>query len=166
MILQRPTAEDVKEIFRYASDPAVTRFVIWPRHSSIDDTNGFLQFSDAEWQRWAAGPFLIRHRTDGRVLGSTGLGFESNDSASTGYVLATREWGHGFATEALLAMVDLARSLGVRKLYAKVHIDHLASMKVLTKGGFIRYDKSAEFVPFPNLPPGMPSEAFTFERAL
>src|SRR5262245_59752104 len=77
LILVRPKPEDASEMFeRYASDPDVTRFLGWPRHTSVADTQGFLQFSASEWDRWPAGPYLIRRRSDGALLGSTGLGFE------------------------------------------------------------------------------------------
>jgi len=38
--------------------------------------------------------------------------------AMTGYVLARDAGGRGYATEALGAMVETARTLGVRRLYA------------------------------------------------
>jgi RimJ/RimL family protein N-acetyltransferase len=51
---------DAELIFRrYASDPEVTKFLGWPRHTSIEQTQAFLEFSDAEWEKWPAGPYLI-----------------------------------------------------------------------------------------------------------
>src|SRR5690348_12855516 len=95
LLLVRPTASDVEAIFqRYASDPDVTRYVAWPRHTSINDTEFFLKFSDHEWSRSSAGPYLARSRTDNSVLGCTGLAFESDTVASSGYVFAKDAWGH------------------------------------------------------------------------
>src|SRR6266702_3292157 len=88
-----------------ASDPEVTRLVGWPIHRSVGQTQAFLEFSNREWQQWPAGPYLIESRADGRLLGSTGLGFETPVVANTGYVLAQDAWGYGYATEALEAMV-------------------------------------------------------------
>ena len=71
-------ASDATAIFaRYASDAEVTRWVGWPRHTAIADTEGFLGFSEAEWARWPAGPYLIERRADGVLVGSTGFGFET-----------------------------------------------------------------------------------------
>lgn len=62
--LSRPTARDAEAVFdRYANDPDVTRFVGWPLHQSVDDTRAFLDFSASEWERWPAGPYLIRSRS-------------------------------------------------------------------------------------------------------
>jgi hypothetical protein len=52
-------------------------------------------------------------RTDRRLLGSTGLGFETPTRASTGYVLARDAWGQGYATEALGAIIESASNLGI-----------------------------------------------------
>ncbi|HXE81389.1 MAG TPA: GNAT family N-acetyltransferase [Vicinamibacterales bacterium] len=162
--LVRPTPADAEPIFSlYASDPEVTRFLSWPRHQSIDDTHRFLAFSEDEWSRWPAGPYLIRSRDDGRLMGGTGFSFESAETASTGYVLARSEWGRGYATEALRAIVDLAPGLGVVRLYAFCHHAHHASAHVLEKCGFVRQD-STRRMEFPNHTPGTLQPALCFER--
>lgn len=167
LILSPPEDADAAEIFaRYAGDPDVTRFLSWARHRSVADTRTFLAWSAAEWKRWPAGPYLVRARDDGRLLGSTGLAFEARDRAATGYVLARDAWGYGFATEALRAMVDVARQTGVARLYALCHPEHRPSAHVLEKCGFTR-DK-AWFRPaeFPNLAPGVLQTAWRYALAL
>src|SRR5205809_292837 len=70
LVLRRPRADDAAAIFaRYASDPAVTRWVGWPRHTAVDQTQGFLAFAASEWARWPAGPYLIERRGDGLLVG-------------------------------------------------------------------------------------------------
>lgn len=167
LLLRRPNADDLEAVFaRYASDPDVTRFVNWPRHLSVDETRAFLRFSDAEWERWPAGPYLIVGRHDGRLLGGTGLAFETARQATTGYVLAKDAWGRGLATEALRAMIDLARRLGVERLVALCHPDHRASGHVLEKGGFTLEAARRRCPEFPNLQPGVPVDALSYAMAL
>ena len=167
LILRQPQMTDAAAIFeRYASDPEVTRFVGWPRHRSIRDTEAFLQFSAQHWEQWPAGPFLILARSDNRLLGSTGLGFDRSDEAMTGYVLAKDAWGHGFATEALQAMVNLSTRLGLARIHAFCHPDHRASWRVLEKCGFSRDLRSARQVEFPNLAAGVLQDAVRYERIL
>lgn len=150
--LRRPVMADAESIFqRYASDPEVTRYLGWPTHRSIADTHAFLGFSEAEWMRWPASAYLIEARDTRRLLGSTGLTFESATAAETGYVLARDAWGQGFATEALRAIVQLAPSLGVGYLYAQCHPDHHPSRRVLEKAGFTRDRTLYEHPGFPNL---------------
>ena len=167
LVLQCPQLADAEAVFaRYASDPVVTRFVGWARHASLGDTEAFLAFSKAEWGRWPAGPYLIRSRADGALLGSTGLAFETAHRASTGYVLSRDAWGKGYATEALQAMVGVARSVGIRRLYAICHTEHRASWRVLEKCGFLREGILHQYIEFPNLRPGELSDVFCYALLL
>jgi [ribosomal protein S5]-alanine N-acetyltransferase len=154
MVLRRPIAADARSIFeRYAGDPEVTRYLAWPRHLTLDDTRLFLTFSDAEWRRTGSGPYLAVSALDGSLLGSTGLAVESDDRVSTGYAFARDEWGKGYATEALVAMVEVASMIGLRQLYAICHVDHRASWHVMEKCGFKRDGILTRHMVFPNLGP-------------
>lgn len=165
LLLRRPRRDDARAIFeRYASDPEVTRYLGWPRHHSVGETQSFLQISDNEWQRWPAGPYLILGREDGALLGGTGFTFETPRRASTGYVLTQDAWGRGLATEALGAMVDLAPSLGLARLYALCHPDHRASYRVMEKCGFTREATLRRHTEFPNLNPGVPADVLCYAR--
>lgn len=167
LILRQPGIHDAAAIFeRYASVPEVTRFLGWPRHRTLDETKAFLQFSDEEWTRWPAGPYLILSRADGRLLGGTGLGFETSQEAVTGYVLAEDAWGRGYATEALAAMIDVARRTGVIRLSALCHPEHRASRRVLEKNGFVRDDPPTRVTEFPNLSPGLQQDALCYVLSL
>lgn len=155
LLLRRPLHEDAEEIFsRYASDPVATRFLSWRRHPSVEQTRAFLDFCDSEWARWPAGPYLAESLEDGRLLGSTGFLFETAYRASTGYVFARDAWGKGYATEALRAMANVAREIGVRRLYALCHVDHPASARVLEKCGFALEGTLRRHSEFPNLGSG------------
>jgi len=167
LILRRPRAEDAEAIFaRYASDSEVTRFLGWPRHGSVQATREFLEFSDAEWSRWPAGPFLVWSRDDGDLLGSTGLGFETPYRAATGYVLAKDAWGKGYATEALGAVVGVAGRVGVVRLYALCHLENRASFRVLEKCAFAREGILRRHSVFPNLGADEPSDVLCYSRVL
>jgi len=167
LILRRPRPDDAEAIFtRYANDEDVTRYLAWPRHRTIDETRAFLQFSDAEWARHPCGPYLIESRDRGRLLGSSGLAFDSAETASTGYVFAKDAWGQGYATETLRAVVGIARGLGVTRLYALCHVDHAPSRRVLEKCGFARVTMLRGAADFPNLDPGVSRDVLRYDLAL
>jgi ribosomal-protein-alanine N-acetyltransferase len=167
LLLRRPSLGDAESIFsRYASDPEVTRYLSWPTHRSIEDTRRFLELSESEWQKWHAGPYLIESRDDGRLVGSTGFGFETPLRAATGYVLARDAWGRGYATEALLAILALAPDVGIRRLHALCHPEHFASQRVLEKCGFDREGLLQCHSEFPNLRPGEPCDVLCYVRGL
>ena len=154
LVLRKPSMADAEAIFaRYAADAKVTKYVAWPRHQSVEETRAFLCFTESEWNRWPAGPYLIESRLDQQLLGGTGFAFESRSVAMTGYVLARDSWGRGYATEALMAIVNVARELKVRQLYALCHPDNTASVRVLEKCDFLLEQRLEQFLEFPNLTP-------------
>jgi ribosomal-protein-alanine N-acetyltransferase len=167
LLLCRPCSGDAVEIFRrYASDPDVTRFLSWPRHQSVAETEAFLEFSDRSWEEWPAGPYLIRARDSGQLLGGTGFAFTAPDEAVTGYVLAKDAWGKRYATEALQAIIRAAPSIGVKRLTAQCHPQHERSWRILEKCGFVRDAAGPVPTNFPNLDQGMPHEALCYELLL
>ena len=167
LLLRKPVPGDAEAIFRrYAADPVVTRYLSWPTHRSVADTQAFLTWSDEEWDRWPAGPYLVFAREGelGALLGGTGLSFKSPSRAITGYVFARDAWEKGFATESLQAMVDLAQQIGLERLEAICHVEHKASEHVLEKCGFQREDARRQHFAFPNLAPQKRSEVITFAQ--
>ena len=163
LVLRRPAPGDAEAIFTaYASDPVVTRYLSWPTHRTLADTLAFLAWSDSEWDKWLAGPYLVFSGDDNRLLGSTGLSFKSPECADTGYVFARREWRRGYASESLRAMVALAGPLGVRRLQAICHVDHRPSAHVLEKCGFQLEGVRHCHTEFPNLAPGRKSDVFSY----
>lgn len=159
LLLRAPRDSDAEVIFRrYASDPEVLRYVSWPRHTVVEHTRQFLQFSHAQWQRWPVGPLLIEDRLSGELIGSTGLSFETPYRAATGYVLARDKWRMGFASEALTAVVELARQHRVVRLYALCHAEHDLSRRVLDRNGFTLEGILRKHSVFPNLATAEPQD--------
>jgi ribosomal-protein-alanine N-acetyltransferase len=153
LVLRRPVAADAGAIYtRYSSDTEVTKYVGWPRHQSIEQSKAFLAFSEAEWNRWPVGPYLIERQGDRELLGGTGLAFETPTAAATGYVLARDAWGHGYATEALT------------RLYALCHPNHEASIHVLEKCGFVLEARLEGFADFPNLGSGQCEDCLRYAQ--
>jgi len=151
LALRRPRSTDAAAILQsYAGEPEVTRLLAWPRHRSIEDTMSFLTWSDQAWGSSPAGPYLILDREE-RVLGTTGLDVETPWRAATGYVLRRDAWGRGLATEAAVAMIQLADELGVIRVHALCHPDNTASAHVLVKAGFLREGVLRRHSWFPNI---------------
>ena len=166
LVLRPPMPEDAPIVFeRYASDSEVTRYLGWPRHKSVEDTQAFVDFSQSEWARTSVGPLLVFARDSGRLLGSSGLLLETPYRAQTGYVFARDSWGHGYATEALGAMVSLAAGRRITRLYALCHTEHQTSWRVLEKCGFTREGILQAHTKFPNLSP-TPLDVFSYARTL
>lgn len=70
-----------------------------------------------------------------RLIGCVGL-IEHRGEAELGYWIARQQWNRGFATEAVRAVLSLARTLGHGRVVANQFLDNGASARVLAKVGF------------------------------
>ena len=83
----------------------------------------------------ASRTFLMIRREDEAPLGGVGFG-GSGKVHELGYALGRPYWGQGYATEGVLAMLEHARTLGLRGLEAFTFVENPASARVLVKAGF------------------------------
>jgi RimJ/RimL family protein N-acetyltransferase len=99
---------------------------------------------DAYDEAAVLGPLQIRRAATGEAIG--GIGFlsapDADGAAEVGYGLAESARGQGLATEALAAVLALARSCGVRVVVAMTAPDNAPSHRVLQRTGFVRAGES------------------------
>lgn len=154
LTLRPPSHGDAPAIFgTWAGDPEVTRYMGWPRHTSLEVTENVIAMQLDEWAKQGTGTFLIE--LDGALIGSTGCHVDGDGLLGTGYILGRAWWGHGYATEACRAMVDHGRTLGARRIESYCYADHLASARVLDKAGFQLVRIARDELVFPNLSPAL-----------
>jgi RimJ/RimL family protein N-acetyltransferase len=93
-----------------------------------------------EWIEARLGPggyvFAIVRRSDGEFLGIAGFGGPT-DMPEVGYWIGSFYRGQNYATEALRALVEYARFIGVPRLHADTFPNNPASERVLAKAGFM-----------------------------
>lgn len=155
LVLRRPRLDDATYVFQHwANDPDVATYMSWPRHESMATTEQVVDAWVEEWKGVSGGAFLITDRATGSVIGSTGFDLINPKLATTGYVLTKNEWGKGYATESLKAIVSLAHDLGVQRLFAYCHYEHEHSARVMEKCDFEFEGRLKNYMEFPNLSPG------------
>jgi RimJ/RimL family protein N-acetyltransferase len=135
LLLKPGFPEDAPALAAAMSDRSIARnlaVVPWPY--TIRDAEAFL----ASPRDPVLPSLLIFERTDGapELVGSCGLGRRPSGSVELGYWIARCSWGRGFATEACMALIDIARALGLKQLEGSHFIDNPASGRVLDKLGF------------------------------
>ena len=163
LILRRPVEGDAQRVFAcFSNDAAVTRYLGWSRHQTVAQARGFLDLSDISWAKWRGGPYVIESRATKEMLGTSGFAFEVPHEAIVGYALAKKAWGQGHATEALTALVNTGREMGLSRLYAHCHPDHGASSHVLEKCGFVLLGRLPQHSVFPNLNNAVPNDVLLY----
>lgn len=132
LLLRPPWPEDWSHVLGGIADEGVVRNLArapWPY--SPDDARNFVSLPiAAEYPR-----FLITRADNGAVIGCIGIDlFEGH--TEIGYWIARQHWGQGYATEAGRAVLEIAGTLGHRRLSAGHFLDNPASGRVLAKLGF------------------------------
>ncbi len=76
-----------------------------------------------------------------------GIGFKGRPEGGVveiGYGLVPSARGHGYAAEALRALLEVAADLGVTTVRADTDLDNVASQRTLEHAGFRQTDADAE----------------------
>ncbi len=151
LLLRPPGIEDAEDIFgAYASDPEVTRYLIWPPYSEVEDLRAYLEGSLANREGGDLFAWQILSR-EGEMLGSVALRLEVH-RASVGYVLARAHWGKGIMVEALRPIVGWALAQPeIHRVWAVCDVDNPASGRVLEKLGFEREGPLLRWIVHPNV---------------
>jgi RimJ/RimL family protein N-acetyltransferase len=135
LLLRPGFPEDAPALAAAIADQAIARNlanVPWPY--SMRDAEAFL----ASPRDPILPSLLIFERTTGapQLIGACGLGRRPSGAVEMGYWIARPFWARGFATEACLALVEIARTLGLTSLEGAHFLDNAASGRVLEKLGF------------------------------
>jgi RimJ/RimL family protein N-acetyltransferase len=143
LALRKPRLEDADDLLAYVRDPEVMRWIggeTGDRAVTVATIERWL----ARWDEDGIGHFVIER--DGRVLGRVGFLVwdstawtvssyaEAGPHAETelGWTLAQEHWGHGYATEAALAV----RAWADRpRLISLIHPENARSIRVAEKLG-------------------------------
>ncbi|MFZ9987101.1 MAG: GNAT family N-acetyltransferase [Candidatus Nanopelagicales bacterium] len=88
-----------------------------------------------DWPAGDWGPLQVRRIRDGRVIGGVGCKGEpdADGRVEIGYGLVPSARGRGYATEAVLGLLEWLRDAGVRQVVAECEEGNLASMAVLRR---------------------------------
>jgi RimJ/RimL family protein N-acetyltransferase len=137
MTLRKPQATDAQTIFEgYAQDPEVTRYVAWPPHRSVNETELFVGSAIEAWESGRGHrPWVLERPADEALLGMIGVSV-ARHRVGVGYVLARPYWNMGYATEALEAVTRAAMADPTMfRVWALCDVDNLASARVMEKAG-------------------------------
>lgn len=141
-LLLRPVCrKDAEDIFSYASDPEVARYVLWEPHRSLSETRAYIRSIRSLYRQGLPSSWAVVLRDSGRVIGTIGFMWYSdiNAAAEVGYSFSRSEWNRGYATEALNAVIRSAfSSLPLNRLEAQHDLRNPASGRVMVKCGMAR----------------------------
>jgi RimJ/RimL family protein N-acetyltransferase len=135
LVLRAPQLVDAKAVAALANDRRIAENTARiPHPYRLADAEGWIAGTNAQAGEQT---FLIT-LTDGTVIG--GCGFDLRDDGPVpeiGYWLGARQWGKGYATEAVRALIDHAfGDLEHKALHSVARVTNPGSRRVLEKCGF------------------------------
>lgn len=152
LALRRVEEGDKLDIFTYASDPELTRWMTFPIHRSLDDTQAFLDYIQPVMDADREFSWAIRCSDVGsQLLGIVSL-TRSNHGLELGYALNRAHWGNGYVPEAATALREWSFTVEkTQRLWASCHIDNQQSARVLRKLGMAEEGTLRNWHLYPNL---------------
>lgn len=136
-----PRADDGPTVLTaYASDPEVTRYLVWPAYDRVEPLNVFLRECIANWEKGEGHlAWLLCLKGTNTPIGSLGVTVSPRGRALFGYALGRKFWGHGFAAEALTYGVEWALAQpAIYRAWAFCDVENPASVRVMEKAGMVR----------------------------
>ncbi len=137
LIAERLREDHLADLIPLHLDPEVSRYLGGVR--SAEATRDYLTVNLAHWEQYGFGLWVVKS-PDGVFMGRAGirhLWVDDVDEVEVAYTFAEPFWGHGFAGEVLVALVQIGfRQLSIPSLTGLVITGNGASRRVLERHGF------------------------------
>lgn len=129
---------DSADMFAYAHDPEVTRYLLWRPHADVGYTRRYLEYLSGRYRIGAHYEWALIHRETGRMIGTCGFARidTAHSCAELGYVLNPTFRGQELIPEAARRVLQFGFSvLGLHRIEARYMVENVASRRVMDKLG-------------------------------
>jgi [ribosomal protein S5]-alanine N-acetyltransferase len=149
---RKPRLGDAQPIFEsYATDDLVTRYLSWRPNRGVEDTRQFIAACIEAWDTRGRFAWALTRFAEDSVIGIIELRIDGH-RAELGYVLARPAWRHGYMTEAVQTLTQMAlHDIPVARVAAVCDVDNVASARVLEKSGLVREGRLGRYILHPNV---------------
>lgn len=141
VVLREPRDDDGPALFRYTSDPEVTRFLAVEQPGSLEETLGFIGTCRAHRSQGREYVFVIADVDTDVAMGIICLRHidQAMRTAQVGTWLGRDRWGSGANTEAKRLILDFAFDrLRLHRVEARISVDNDRSRRAFERLGATR----------------------------
>ncbi len=137
MMLRLLEQGDIDYLAELHSDPEVFKFFPDGTRDREQTTSRVADFI-GYYEKHGLPTFLMFDLETGDFIGRCGFAPVANGEIEVGYVTHQKFWGRGYASEALIAMLEWAREkLNTEYVIAMAPVEHHASQRVMRNGGML-----------------------------
>ena len=129
---------DSRDMFEYASDPAVTKYLTWNPHPDEVFTRRYLAYLAGRYRAGEFYDWALILKSQNKMIGTCGFTRIAPETCvgEIGYVLNRAYWGRGLATEAVRRVMAFGFDvLELNRLEARYMDGNIASRRVMEKVG-------------------------------
>ena len=137
-ILRKLSLDDTDDMYEYAKDADVTRFLTWSPHKDKGFTLEYLTYLQTRYKAGEFYDWAIVWKDSGKMLGTCGFTrFDcKNDFAEIGYVINPEYHGQGIATEVVGRVIQYGfENLMLNRIECRFIEGNGASRRVMEKNG-------------------------------
>jgi len=134
IILRKITNSDLLDVYEYASDAKVSKFLLWSPHPSKEFTKRYLFLVEKKYKKGEFYDYAIEYK--GKMIGTCGFTSFSveNQCGEIGFVLNSCFWGMGLAQEAAELVIKYGfEVLRLNRIEAKYMSENTQSRRVMEK---------------------------------
>ncbi len=138
IVLRKLQLRDSHDVFEYAHDPEVTRYLTWDTHRTEQDSLAFIRFVLDKYDRKQPADWGLELRETGKIIGTCGIVTieESACRGEIGYAMSREYWGRGLMTEVVKKVIAFGfRTLNLNRLEAICDTPNIGSSRVMEKSG-------------------------------
>jgi RimJ/RimL family protein N-acetyltransferase len=117
----------------------------FPFEGDVGAVGAFLRATASHGEQRPFGYYRITRLSDGRAVGGAGFkGQPDGGCVEIGYGLAPSARDHGYAAEAVIALLTIAADHGLSRVIADTPLNNIASQRTLMRAGFRLVSTDAE----------------------
>ena len=138
LLLRPMERSDFADMYDYARREDTSRYLVWTPHPSLEYTRNYLGYIAKLYRKGQFFDWAIVEKSSGRMIGT--CGFTQLDLqhhvGEIGYVLNPTRHGRGYATEAVMRVLDYGfRELGLNRIEGRYMAENTPSRRVMERCG-------------------------------
>lgn len=137
LTLRAFSEQDAEAMYHILSGQDVLRYFPTTQPPTLPQVQKMIDRLLKHWEKHGYGLWAVELRETGDLVGRCGLQYiPETDEIEIDFILGRQFWGQGFATEAGKASLQFGfEELNLTSIVGIVHVDNLASQRVLQKLG-------------------------------